>query len=210
MSARTCPDWPRLMELAPDLQFKHYPVVEARLPAEALARIPDITLTDVEICCDLEHHVFYAEHTDERVVDALRRDPLVRPQRVVDHGARRRPGLLGTGETMFPPCAPFSKQTRCPRCGSAGVNPAPPIPCAGGAVRAGGAASQTSRSWPAPVVRHRVVVRGHPLLEALRRRKRPSAHWCHRRGRIPPGRCGIASCCRPTSPTHRQVAILLP
>ena len=72
MSARTCPDWPQLMELAPDLQFKHYAVVDARLPAEALARIPNVTLTDVEICCDLEHHVFNAEHTDERVVEALR------------------------------------------------------------------------------------------------------------------------------------------
>ena len=36
MSARTCPDWPELMELDPDLQFKHYTVVEAQLPAEAL------------------------------------------------------------------------------------------------------------------------------------------------------------------------------
>ena len=29
MSSRTCPDWPLLMELAPDLQFKHYTVGEA-------------------------------------------------------------------------------------------------------------------------------------------------------------------------------------
>jgi hypothetical protein len=72
MSVRACPDWPRLMELAPDLQFKHYPVVEARLPAEALARIPDVQLGEVEICCDLDHHVFFADHTDERVVEALR------------------------------------------------------------------------------------------------------------------------------------------
>jgi hypothetical protein len=72
MSARTCPDWPQLMELAPDLQFKHYAVVDARLPAEALARIPNVTLTDVDICCDLEHHVFNPDHTDPRVVDALR------------------------------------------------------------------------------------------------------------------------------------------
>ena len=72
MSARTCPDWPQLMELAPDLQFKHYAVVDARLPAEALARIPNVTLTDVDICCDLEHHVFHPDHTDPRVVEALR------------------------------------------------------------------------------------------------------------------------------------------
>ena len=29
MTARTCPDWPELMELDPDLQFKHYTVSEA-------------------------------------------------------------------------------------------------------------------------------------------------------------------------------------
>ena len=32
MTTRTCPDWPRLMEIAPDLQFKHYTVAEAHLP----------------------------------------------------------------------------------------------------------------------------------------------------------------------------------
>ena len=40
MSSRTCPDWPALLEIAPDLQFKHYTVAEAGLPAEALANIP--------------------------------------------------------------------------------------------------------------------------------------------------------------------------
>ena len=32
MSSRSCPDWPNLMELAPDLQFMHYTVAEAQLP----------------------------------------------------------------------------------------------------------------------------------------------------------------------------------
>ena len=32
MSYKTCPDWPALMELAPDLQFKHMTVREAQLP----------------------------------------------------------------------------------------------------------------------------------------------------------------------------------
>ncbi|HET7571927.1 MAG TPA: hypothetical protein VFJ77_04575 [Gaiellaceae bacterium] len=71
MSSRTCPDWPELMELAPELQFKHYTVAEARLPADALMRIPDVALGDVAICCDLERHVFYPGHTDERVAAAL-------------------------------------------------------------------------------------------------------------------------------------------
>ena len=72
MSSRTCPDWPQLMELAPELQFKHYTVAEARLPADALMRIPQVPLSEVAICCDLERHVFYAAHTDEPVAEALR------------------------------------------------------------------------------------------------------------------------------------------
>ena len=64
MSSRTCPDWPTLMEYAPDLQFKHYTVAEARLPGEALMKIPEVSLNDVAICCDLDRHVFYAAHTD--------------------------------------------------------------------------------------------------------------------------------------------------
>ena len=72
MSSRTCPDWPDLMELAPELQFKHYTVAEAQLPADALMQVTDVSLSDVAICCDLEHNVFYAAHTDAEVADALR------------------------------------------------------------------------------------------------------------------------------------------
>ena len=72
MSSRTCPDWPLLMELAPDLQFKHYTVAEAQLPFEALTRIQQVSLSEVSICCDLEHHVFYATHTEPEVAQALR------------------------------------------------------------------------------------------------------------------------------------------
>jgi hypothetical protein len=59
------------MEIAPELQFKHYTVREAQLPADALVSI-DAGLDTVAICCDLERHVFYAEHTDEAVAEALR------------------------------------------------------------------------------------------------------------------------------------------
>ncbi len=59
------------MELAPELQFKHYTVAEVRLPADALMRIPDVPLGDIAICCDLEHHVYYNVHTDPRVAEAL-------------------------------------------------------------------------------------------------------------------------------------------
>ena len=72
MSSRTCPDWPQLTEIAPELQFKHYTVAEARLPADALVHVKDVSLSDVAICCDLERHVFYAAHTDPGVVEALR------------------------------------------------------------------------------------------------------------------------------------------
>jgi len=60
------------MELDPDLQFKHYTVAEAQLPAEALARMSHVSLDEVEICCDREHHVFNRAHTDPEVCDALR------------------------------------------------------------------------------------------------------------------------------------------
>ena len=72
MSSRTCPDWPQLTEVAPDLQFKHYTVAEAHLPAEALVNLPDVPLEAVAICADLEHNVFNASHTDPKVAEALR------------------------------------------------------------------------------------------------------------------------------------------
>jgi hypothetical protein len=60
------------MEYAPDLQFKHYTVAEAKLPTEALMKIPDVSLDAIAICCDLDKHVFYAAHTDATVAQALR------------------------------------------------------------------------------------------------------------------------------------------
>ncbi len=72
MTTRSCPDWPDLLERAPDLIFKHYTVAEAQLPGEALANISEISLDSIEICCDLDKHVFNAEHTQEQVAEALR------------------------------------------------------------------------------------------------------------------------------------------
>ncbi len=60
------------MEVAPDLQFRHYTVAEARLPADALANLPNVPLEAVAICCDLEKNVFNAQHTDPQVAEALR------------------------------------------------------------------------------------------------------------------------------------------
>lgn len=72
MTVRTCPDWPALLEVAPDLQFKHYSLTEAQLPPEALASLGEVTLAGIEICADLDHYVFNPEHTDERIAEPLR------------------------------------------------------------------------------------------------------------------------------------------
>ncbi len=71
MSARSCPDWPALLEVAPDLHFKHYTVAEAQLPGEVLANVPDVPLEAVAICADLDHNVFNPTHTDPKVAAAL-------------------------------------------------------------------------------------------------------------------------------------------
>jgi hypothetical protein len=72
VSTRSCPDWPELVELAPDLHFKHYTVGEARVPSEVLAQVPQLSLDTVAVCADLEHHVFNPAHTDERLAAALK------------------------------------------------------------------------------------------------------------------------------------------
>jgi len=71
MSARSCPDWPRLMELAPELQFKHYGLREAELPASALIALDPARLEHAQLCCDLDHHVFNPDHSDPALAAAL-------------------------------------------------------------------------------------------------------------------------------------------
>jgi hypothetical protein len=71
MSYKTCPNWPELMEIAPELQFKHMSVADAHLPFEVLTKVSHVSLGVVEICCDVEHHVFYAAHTDPEITAAL-------------------------------------------------------------------------------------------------------------------------------------------
>jgi hypothetical protein len=70
-TSRSCPDWPVLLEVSPDLHFKHYTLAEARLPAEVIVSLPDIPLEAVALCADLEHNVFNPHHTDPRVAAAL-------------------------------------------------------------------------------------------------------------------------------------------
>ena len=98
MSYRTCPDWPQLMELAPELQFKHMTVAEAHLPVDVLTRITHVSLDEVEICCDVDHHVVNA-------------NPLVRGGRMDHLWARGRPlsrrlTCLGAGRSR--PAEPAS------------------------------------------------------------------------------------------------------
>jgi hypothetical protein len=71
MSSRSCPDWPTLLELAPELHFKHYSVAEARLPAEVLVNLPDVPREAIAICADLDHNVYNQGHTDPRIAEAL-------------------------------------------------------------------------------------------------------------------------------------------
>ena len=33
--------------------------------------VPDTSLSEVALCCDLDRHVFYAGHTDARVAEGL-------------------------------------------------------------------------------------------------------------------------------------------
>ena len=72
MSFRTCPDWPALMEIAPDLQFRHHTLGEMQLPHDVFMRIEGIALDEVAVCCDVNAHVYNPEHTDPRIVEALR------------------------------------------------------------------------------------------------------------------------------------------
>jgi hypothetical protein len=60
------------MELAPELQFKHFTLREAQIPADALVNLQGVDFDEVSLCCDLESHVFNPEHTQPQVADALR------------------------------------------------------------------------------------------------------------------------------------------
>ena len=71
MSSRSCPDWPDLMEVAPDLKFMHCTLGEVHLPPEAFVQLAGVSQDGVSICCDLESHVYNPAHTDPRIVVAL-------------------------------------------------------------------------------------------------------------------------------------------
>jgi hypothetical protein len=59
------------MEVAPQLQFKHYTLREIHLPADALVSLEQVDFDAVSVCCDLDNHVLNREHTDAAIADAL-------------------------------------------------------------------------------------------------------------------------------------------
>ena len=46
-------------------------VADAQLPFDVLSKVSHQSLGEVEICCDLEHHVYNAAHTDSQIAAAL-------------------------------------------------------------------------------------------------------------------------------------------
>lgn len=71
-SSRACPDWPELMEIAPDLQFRHFTLAEVQLPGEAVVRIEHVSRDALSLCCDPDSHVFNPAHTEPEIVAALK------------------------------------------------------------------------------------------------------------------------------------------
>jgi hypothetical protein len=59
------------MEIAPDLQFRHFTLAEVQLPGEAVVRISSVPRDAVSICCDPDAHVFNGEHTEPEIAAAL-------------------------------------------------------------------------------------------------------------------------------------------
>jgi hypothetical protein len=60
------------MEIAPDLQFRHYTTGEIQIPVDAFVQLEGLSPDEVAVCCDRDAHVFNPAHTDPRVAEALR------------------------------------------------------------------------------------------------------------------------------------------
>lgn len=70
-ATRSCPDWPELMERAPDLSFRHYTADELHLPADILVALGPVRLAEIGVCADTTRNVFNPAHTDPRLAAAL-------------------------------------------------------------------------------------------------------------------------------------------
>ena len=84
---RTCPDWPELLDRAPDLHFKHYTADELQLPHDIVLALGDVRLSEIEVCADTAYNVFNPAHTDAAPGGCPAIELLDRPRRL----ARRRP-----------------------------------------------------------------------------------------------------------------------
>jgi len=71
VATRSCPDWPELMDRAPDLNFKHYTADELQLSHDVIVHLGQVRLSEVEVCADVTRNVFNRDHTDPRLADAL-------------------------------------------------------------------------------------------------------------------------------------------
>ena len=71
MSYKTCPDWPALMEIAPDLQFKHMTVRTRSCRSRRRQRSRTCRSPSVEICCDSSSTSSTPRTRDPEVAAAL-------------------------------------------------------------------------------------------------------------------------------------------
>ena len=60
------------MEIAPDVQFRHYTLAEVQVPVDAFVQLEGVDKDEVIVCADLDAHIFNPDHTDPRIVEALR------------------------------------------------------------------------------------------------------------------------------------------
>ena len=74
------------MEIAPDLHFRHYTIGEVQLPVDAFVQLEGMSSDEVAVCCDLDAHVFNPDHTDLRIVEALRGTHWIDVSEVADRG----------------------------------------------------------------------------------------------------------------------------
>jgi hypothetical protein len=104
MSTRSCPEWPELLDRAPDLHFKHYTADELQLAADIVVALgPGVRLSEIEVCADTQRNVFYAAHTDPRLADA--QPQLLAGAGQLDGGNRipvSGSWHTGTGDTPIP------------------------------------------------------------------------------------------------------------
>ena len=92
MSYKTCPDWPDAdgARARPPVQAHDRCARRSSRSRSSRSSPPSCSLDEIEICCDVEHHVVHAGHTHPGGRRRARRHALVRGARVGDVRPRRR------------------------------------------------------------------------------------------------------------------------